>query len=254
MIVSDLLKRQDGIRHGFFTRRGGVSEGLYHSLNCGLGSNDDKAKVLENRGRAAAKLGVEAGRLLTMRQVHSVRVVTVSTPLPDDRGDEADAMVTKEKGLAIGILTADCAPVLFSDMEAGVIGAAHAGWRGAKGGILSAVVEAMEALGARRDRICAAIGPAISRSAYEVGADFEAAFVSEDEASRAFFHNDGAGGKSHFDLPTYCASRLREAGVAHQEDLGLCAYADESLFFSFRRATHRQEADYGRQISAILLM
>ncbi|NJM33793.1 MAG: peptidoglycan editing factor PgeF [Rhodomicrobium sp.] len=254
MIVSDLLKQQNGVRHGFFTRRGGVSKGLYRSLNCGLGSNDDPAHVHENRLRAAAKLGAEPDRLLTMRQVHSARVISVGSAVPHDRGYEADAMVTRERGLAIGILTADCTPILFADMEAGVIGAAHAGWRGAKAGIIVAVVEAMEALGARRSRIYAAIGPAISQPAYEVGAEFEAAFAGEDEANRAFFRNAGSSGKAHFDLTGYCTKKLQEAGVGHIENLGLCTYADESLFFSYRRATHRGEPDYGRQISAIVLM
>lgn len=254
MIVSDLLKDMDGIRHGFFTRQGGVSKGIYGSLNCGLGSNDRAEDVHENRKSIATKLGIEAGRLVTVRQVHGNNAIEAEAPWPPGSAPEGDAMVTATRGLALGILTADCTPILFADPEARVVGAAHAGWRGAKTGIIESVIDAMERKGARRGRICATIGPTISQDAYEVGADFEAAFTADDDANRAFFATAKSGGKPHFDLPGYCLARLKRSGLAQIENLGLCTYKNESLLFSYRRSLHRNEPDYGRQISAIVLV
>ncbi len=254
MIVSDLLKHQNGVRHGFFTRQGGVSDGIYDSLNCGAGSSDKPGNVKENRLRVAASLGTDPGRLLTVRQAHSNVAIVAEKPWPPGRLPEADAIVTASQQLAIGILTADCMPILFADDEAGVIGAAHAGWRGAKDGIIEATIAAMEKLGARRDRIVAALGPAISQSAYEVGAEFEASFAAEDQSNQRFFTKPADHAKPRFDLPRYCLKRLEESGIGNMDNLGICTYANKSLFFSYRRSVHRKEPDYGRQISAIVLM
>jgi YfiH family protein len=253
MIVSDLLKSEEGVRHGFFTREGGVSEGIYSSLNCGFGSGDDPDKVHENRVRAAAKLGVDADHLVTVRQVHGDRAVIADKPWQRNGSPEADAIVTATRGLAIGILTADCTPILFCDAEAGVIGAAHAGWKGARKGIVGATLDAMEQLGARRDSIRAVIGPTISLKAYEVGEDFRTNFVEAAPQNETFF-SLVSGGNPHFDLPAYCQKQLRDCGCSFIEDLRMCTYENESLFLSFRRTTHRGEADYGRQISAIVLL
>lgn len=254
MIVSDLLKEQSGIRHGFFTREGGVSGGIYASLNCGFGSGDAAAHVRENRARVAGKLGTRAAQLVTVRQVHSNRVIVADAAWAPDAAPEADAIVTATPSLATGILTADCTPLLFADAEAGVVGAAHAGWKGAKAGIIEAVIDAMEGLGAHRDRICIAIGPAISAAAYEVGPEFEAAFLADAPANRKYFTSPGNGQRPHFDLPLYCRDRAVEAGISSIDSLGRCTYQNESLFFSFRRSIHRSEPDYGRQISAIVIL
>jgi purine-nucleoside/S-methyl-5'-thioadenosine phosphorylase / adenosine deaminase len=254
MIVSDLLKEQNGVRHGFFTREGGVSDGIYSSLNCGAGSRDKPANVRQNRLRVAAKLGAEPDMLLTVRQVHSDTAIFVERPWPSDSQPEGDAIVTNAHLLAIGILTADCTPILFADAEAGVIGAAHAGWRGAKNGIIESTVAAMERLGAARDRIFASVGPTISQLAYEVGDDFEANFLADAASNGSFFTRPSEGAKPHFDLPRYCLKRLKESGLRYCEVLGLCTYENESLFFSYRRSVHREEPDYGRQISAIVLV
>lgn len=254
MIVSDLLKEQNGIRHGFFTRLGGVSEGIYASLNCGLGSGDAQDKVIENRARVASILGTVPGQLLTVRQVHGKDAVTAKKPWDYAQSPEADAMVTATPGLALGVLSADCTPLLFADAEARVVGAAHAGWRGAKAGVIASVVAAMERLGAHRERICIAIGPTISQAAYEVGPEFEQAFVAEDEDNRQYFASHGADGRAHFDLPGYCLQRARAAGTEYVENVARCTYADDSAFFSYRRSVHRTEPDYGRQISAIVIM
>jgi purine-nucleoside/S-methyl-5'-thioadenosine phosphorylase / adenosine deaminase len=254
MIVSDLLKEQDNIRHGFFTRQGGVSTGIYESLNCGYGSGDKSKCVRENRKRVAAKLGIEHNNVLTVRQVHSSRALVADTGWVQESLPEADAIVTAEHGVGIGVLTADCTPVLFCDAAAPVIGAAHAGWRGAKGGVIESVIREMENLGARRERICAAVGPAISQAAYEVGEEFREDFLAEDESNAAFFSDNGNKGKPHFDLPGYCQKRLRLAGIGSIEQMGLCTYGDESLFYSYRRSIHRGEVDYGRQISAIVIL
>lgn len=239
------------LRHGFFTRKGGASSGIFSGLNCGPGSSDLSEAVAINRARAAQALGADAGQLVTVHQVHSSRVVSVTGPLADPR-PEADAMVTATPGLVLGVLTADCQPVLFADTEAGVIGAAHAGWRGALYGVLEATVAAMEALGAHRGRIKAAIGPTISQSAYEVGPEFVDRFQADDDGSSAFFTR-AANGRALFDLPGYSLNRLRTAGVAHVIWTGHCTFHDEDRFFSYRRSVHRAEADYGRLMSAIRL-
>jgi hypothetical protein len=243
----------DGIRHGFFTRQGGVSGGIYASLNCGSGSRDDPANVKENRARVAEILGVESNNLLSLYQKHSAEAVIADKPWKDGKSPEADAMVTATPGLALGVLTADCAPVLLCDGEARVIGAAHAGWRGALSGIVEATVAAMFKLGARPERICAAIGPAISQKAYEVGTDYKESFLAEEPESEAFFITDESSGEPHFDLSGYVAERLARAGVGAIDDLGLCTYCDETRLFSYRRSQHHGEDDYGRQISAIVL-
>jgi YfiH family protein len=260
MVTPDKMKLQasslaalPGVRHGFFTRQGGVSSGVYASLNCGPGSRDDAANVAENRARVAELLGTEASRLITLFQKHSAEAVIADKPWKDGKAPEADAIVTAKPGLAIGVLTADCAPVLFCDADARVIGAAHAGWRGALSGIVEATVKAMKKLGAKPERITAAIGPAISQEAYEVGAEFMQAFMADEPDSGAFFVTDEGTGEPHFDLPAYVADRLTRAGVGAITDLGHCTYCEESRLFSYRRSQHHGEEDYGRQISAILL-
>jgi len=243
----------DGVRHGFFTRQGGVSSGIYASRNCGPGSRDDAANVMENRARVAELLRAKPGGLITVFQKHSADAVIAEKPWSLDKAPEADAIVTAKTGLAIGVLTADCAPVLFCDGAARVIGAAHAGWRGALSGIVEATVEAMRTLGARPERITAVIGPAISQKAYEVGSDFVERFLAKEPESSAFFITDEGSGEPHFDLPAYVGERLARAGVGAIADLGLCTYCEETRLFSYRRSQHHGEDDYGRQISAILL-
>lgn len=241
-----------GVSHGFFGRQGGVSEGLYSSLNAGLGSSDDREAVLENRGRIAAALG--SGELLSVHQIHSPDVVTVEAPWAPGQGPQADAMVTTRRGIALGILTADCAPILFADPEAGVIGAAHAGWKGALTGVAEATVTAMVALGARTERIRAAVGPCIGPESYEVGPEFEARFLAELGAGAArFFRRPDPAGRPYFDLPGFVAHRLESAGLGAVEILGLDTFARPDDFFSFRRTTHRGEGDYGREVAAIML-
>ncbi len=239
------------LRHGFFTRKGGASSGIFAGLNCGAGSSDQAEAVRINRSRVAEAMGVAPERLLSLHQVHSDRVLTVDAPLAAPR-PRADAMVSATPGLALGVLSADCQPVLLSDARAGVIGAAHAGWRGTLGGVLEATIGAMEELGARRDRIHAVIGPCISQRAYEVGEDFLETFLAEDPALMRFFAN-GENGRYMFDLPGFGLYRLREAGIGEALWTGHCTYSDEGRFYSYRRATHRNEADYGRLISAIAL-
>jgi hypothetical protein len=253
MIEAHNLSRIADIRHGFFTRRGGCSTGIYASLNCGLGSRDEPESVARNRLHVATSLGLSAGELLTVYQVHSPTVVTVTSPWTRDDTPKADAMATATPGVGLGILTADCAPVLFADGAAGVIGAAHAGWRGALGGVCEATIAAMAALGARADRIAVAIGPTISKANYEVGAEFHAAFLAESPGLDRFFTPSSRAGRHMFDLPGFIEHRLAAAGVASIERIDLCTYAGEEDFFSYRRATHRNEPDYGRQISAITL-
>ena len=240
-------------RHGFFTRKGGASSGIFAGLNCGFGSTDQAEIVAINRARVAEAMGVGADGLLSVHQVHSPDVVTV-TPPPGDPAErpKADAMVTRLPGVALSVLTADCQPVLFSDPEGGVIGAAHAGWRGAMTGVLEATVDAMEAIGASRARIRAAIGPTISQAAYEVTEDFLQTFLAEDQDNSRFFAN-GQNGRYQFDLPAYGLHRLRGAGIGHAEWIGHCTYADPDRFFSYRRTTHAGEADYGRLIASIRL-
>jgi YfiH family protein len=254
MIESERLRDESGgIRHGFFTRQGGVSEGLYASLNCGLGSADARDAVSENRARVARRLGGAAGGVLTVHQMHSPVALIVDEPWPS-APPKADALVTRTPGLVVGALSADCAPLLFADREAKVVAAAHAGWRGAIGGIIEATLDAMETSGARRDRISAVIGPSVSQDAYEVGSEFRASFEDEDPANAAFFSKGADEAHFQFDLPAYCLKRLRRAGVQDCESLGLCTYANESEFFSYRRSVHAGEPDYGRQISAILVL
>ena len=240
-----------GVAHGFFGRDGGVSTGLYASLNCGPGSRDDSAAVAQNRARVAAALA-PATKLVGLAQVHSPFVHLVGPEWDTAHYPEGDAMATATPGLGLSILTADCAPVLFADARAGVIGAAHAGWKGAFGGVVEATIAAMESLGAQRDDIHAAIGPCISAANYEVGADFRARFVEADAANARFF-TPGRPDHHHFALERYVAARLEAADLASVLPLGVCTYPAENGFFSFRRATHAGAADYGREISAILL-
>jgi hypothetical protein len=260
MVTPDKMKFQaaslaaiEGVRHGFFTRQGGVSTGIYASLNCGPGSRDDAANVAENRTRVAEILGIEPSHLITLFQIHSAEALRADKPWKDGKAPEADAIVTAKRGLAIGVLTADCAPVLLCDGEARVIGAAHAGWRGALTGIVEATVKAMVKLGANPERIAAVIGPTISQEAYEVGSGFRDQFITQEPDSAAFFITDEGSGEPHFDLPGYVGERLSRAGVATIADLGLCTYCEETRLFSYRRSQHHGENDYGRQISAILL-
>jgi YfiH family protein len=243
-----------GISHGFFTREGGVSSGFYASLNGGIGSRDSSTDVAENRARMAAALGVEPNCLLTAYQIHSPHVVVAVSPWTLEARPRADGIVTQTLGLAVGVSTADCGPVLFVEPRARVVGAAHAGWRGALAGIVEATVAAMERLGAARGEIRAALGPMIRQHNYEVGPDLINRFSAEDPASGPFFAPASRPGHALFDLGGYVATRLRRAGVDHVEDVGLCTYADQALFFSYRRATHRAEDDYGRHINAIALL
>jgi len=237
------------VPHGFLGRRGGVSTGVCAGLNVGLGSDDDREAIAENRRRAIAAVAPGA-RLVTVHQVHSPTALIVTEPWPDDARPRADAMATDRPGLALGILTADCAPVLLADEQANVVGAAHAGWRGAFGGVIEQVVQAMESLGARRGRIAAAIGPAVARRSYEVDEAFYRRFAEADPANDLFF-TPGRDGHHQFDLEGFVAARLAEAGIGRVEALGLDTYSDPDRFFSFRRATHRGEPDYGRQVSLI---
>jgi YfiH family protein len=239
--------------HGFFGRAGGVSDGLYASLNCGLGSKDAPERVRANRAQIAAALGVAGAPVLTCHQVHSAEVVTVDRPWDAGAQPKADGLVTRTPGLVLGALAADCMPLLFADPRAGVIGAAHAGWRGALAGIAEATVAAMERLGARRDSIRVVIGPCISQAAYEVGPEFVAEFVANDPSNTRFFTEPQHGKRPHFDLPGYMAGRLSTLGLASAVSLGACTYAEPETWFSYRRTTHRGEPDYGRQISAITL-
>ena len=235
-------------RHGFFTRKGGASSGIFSGLNCGLGSSDQTEVVAINRARVLDAMGAE--HLVTVHQTHSAIALPVSGPLAHPI--EADAMVTATRGAALGILTADCQPVLFADTHAGVIGAAHAGWKGAKNGVLEATLDAMEALGADRRNIHAAIGPCISQAAYEVGPEFFETFTDDDPEARRFFAT-GARDRMLFDLPAYGLWRLRRAEIGHAEWCGLCTYASPDRFFSYRRSFHAGDADYGRLISVICL-
>ena len=235
-------------RHGFFTRKGGASSGIFAGLNCGLGSSDQTEVVAINRARVLDAMG--ADHLVTVHQTHSAIALPVTGPL--DHPVEADAMVTATRGVALGILTADCQPVLFADAGAGVIGAAHAGWKGAKGGVLEATLDAMESMGADRRHIHAAIGPCISQSAYEVGPEFFETFTDDDPETRRFFAN-GKGDRMLFDLPAYGLWRLRRANVGHAEWCGQCTFAAPDRFYSYRRSTHARDADYGRLISVIRL-
>lgn len=238
------------IRHGFFTRRGGASSGVFSGLNCGPGSSDQREAVALNRSRVADAMGVTPDALISVHQVHSADVVTVTEPLAEKL--RADALVTDQPGLALAVLTADCQPVLFADAQAGVVGAAHAGWRGALDGVLDATLDAMEALGASRAATTAVIGPSISQRAYEVGPEFLDDFMTEDADNARFFAN-GNGDRLLFDLPGYGLHRLRRAGIGQAEWTRHCTYDDPDRFYSYRRTTHAGEADYGRLISVIRL-
>ena len=256
-LQADILRDVD---HGFFGRTGGVSQGVFASLNCGPGSGDNRAAVVENRRRVSRALGEDVS-LVNAGQIHGTQVVTVTKPWPigETAADDpkfiplGDAMVTAVPGSALGILTADCAPVLFVDTEAGVIGAAHAGWKGALAGVIDSTVVAMGKLGARRERIVAAVGPCISLANYEVDDGFRARFLEADKGNDRFFGEGTRAAHCQFDLPAYVTQRLNSAGLARVEQLTPCTYARDADFFSFRRATHRGEKDYGRQISAIVL-
>ena len=241
-------------RHAFFTRRGGISEGLFASLNCGLGSGDDRAKVAQNRARAAADIGVAADRLVTCYQVHGTEVIAVARPWVPEEAPRADAMVTTTPGIALGVLAADCAPVLFVDPEARVAGAAHGGWKGALAGVMEATVAAMARLGAHPERIRAGIGPCIAQPSYEVGMEFRDRFLADAPENTRFFVAAAREGRCRFDLPGFIAARLARLGLAAVEQTGQDTAADEGRFFSYRRACLKGERDYGRALAAIALL
>lgn len=245
--------RSQRIAHGFFSRVGGVSSGIYRGLNCGPGSDDDPNKVRENRNQAAQSLGTTENRLLSLYQIHSAEVVTVTEPWTRENAPQADAMVTTVPGLALGILTADCGPVLFWDEEAGVIGAAHAGWKGALTGVIEATTTAMIAKGADRTRIAATLGPTISQAAYEVGPVFKSRFIEEDQDYAHFFKPSTKPNHAMFDLPGFILKKLQDAQIGNRTWLGHCTYNDPTLYYSYRRTTHLGEADYGRNLSAVML-
>ena len=243
-----------GLRHAFFTRRGGVSSGVYASLNGGVGSRDAPEAVAANRARMAEAVGVAPEWLVIPYQVHSPDVVAISAPWAPDARPRCDGLVTATPGLALGVTGADCAMILFADSEARVIGAAHAGWKGALFGVVEATVEAMLPLGAKRSQIAAALGPCIAQASYEVGPEFVAAYDEADPGSARFFVPSVNDGRSMFDLHGYIGARAARAGISEFEDCGLDTYADEARFFSYRRTTHRKEPDYGRLVSAIALV
>ena len=254
MLQASSLATVPRIRHAFFTRSGGVSQGVYASLNGGVGSSDAPDKVAENRARMAAALGVSADRLLTPYQIHSPDVVVADAPWTHDTRPRADAVVTRLPRLAIGVSTADCGPLLFADSEAGVIGAAHAGWRGALTGVIEATAAAMERLGANRSNITAALGPTIRQQNYEVGPEFVERFLAADQSNSRYFEPSDRAGHAMFDLARYIAECVQRAGIEQFEDLGLCTYAEPDQFFSYRRTTRSGEPDYGRHINAIALV
>ena len=249
----DALKSKN-IAHGFFGRQGGFSEGIFASLNCGLGSGDDRATVVRNRGVVAQALGAKKPAIVTAFQVHSAEAIIVTKPWPHDERPQVDGMVTNVPGLILGTLTADCGPLLFADAAAGVIGAAHAGWKGALTGVSDATILKMESLGAKRQNIVAVLGPTISKAAYEVGPEFRARFVAAASDTAAFFTDSMKKDHYMFDLPGYLTTRMKAFGVGEVIDSGLCTYSDSAAYFSYRRATHAQEKDYGRQIAAITLI
>jgi YfiH family protein len=253
MIAAPSLAGLPGIRHGFFTRTGGVSDGIYASLNGGVGSRDAAAKVAENRARVAAALAVRPERLLTAYQTHSADVVTADVPWSPDARPRADAIVTRTRGLAIGVTTADCGPILFADAQAGVVGAAHAGWRGALHGVLEATITAMERCGAERGRMVVALGPMIRQPNYEVGPEFVARFTAAETANARFFKASARADHALFDLAGYIAARLRRCGIERIEDIGRCTYGEPAEFFSYRASTHRGEPDYGRHVNAVAM-
>jgi polyphenol oxidase len=252
MLTADQLKHS-GIAHGFFTRGGGHSTGIFASLNCGLGSGDDSEVVQKNRDIVARQLGIAAPNLVTAWQVHGTDVAHVTKPWDISNRPKVDAMVCATPGIALGILTADCGPILFADPEAGVIGAAHAGWKGALAGVAATTVSTMETLGARRTHMTAVIGPTISQANYEVGPDFPKPFLAADPHAQKFFKSSVKKDHYMFDLPAYLVAQMEQLGIAEVVNLGPCTYQDEARFFSYRRATHRGETDYGRLVSAIAL-
>jgi YfiH family protein len=252
MLASSLLSAIPGIRHAFFTREGGVSDGVYDSLNGGLGSNDEPARVAENRRRMAEQLGVAPSHLLSVHQIHSPDAVVATGPWDGPVRPKADAIVTRNEGLAIGVTTADCGPILFVDPKARVIGAAHAGWKGALTGVLESTIDAMEKLGADRSGMVAAIGPLIRQPSYEVGHEFVERFIEADAENALFFLPAERNGHAMFDLAGFIRMRLENAGILMIDDLGIDTYADER-FFSYRRSVHRKEPDYGRHVHAIVL-
>lgn len=253
MVQSQLLSECSGIRHAFFTRDGGVSNGIYASLNGGVGSNDDASHVTENRARMARHLDVTPDRFLSAYQIHSPQVVVADTPWTNDARPKADAIVTTTPGLAIGVSTADCGPLLFADEKARVIGAAHAGWRGAFSGVIENTIEAMEKLGADRSNIKISLGPLIRQANYEVSQDFVDQFVRENESHSRFFVPADREGHAMFDLPGFIAARIEKSRIGQFQDLDLCTYADPDRFYSYRRSTHLVQPDYGRHINAIVL-
>ncbi len=253
MIEAEQLKLE-GVAHGFFTRGGGHSTGIFASLNCGFGSGDDTDLVKLNRDVVARALGIAEGHVVSAHQVHSADVVEVTEVWPLEGRPKVDGLVCRTKGIGLGVLTADCGPVLFADAAAGVIGCCHAGWKGAVGGVTDATVIAMEKLGARRDNIIAVLGPTISQAAYEVGPEFPKPFLAQSSAHGSFFVPSVKAGHFMFDLPGYLRQRMKGLGLKAVDDLALCTYSDEARFYSYRRATHRSEADYGRLISAIALV
>lgn len=252
-LTTGVLNRIEGVRHAFFTRNGGVSQGIYASSNCGFGSRDAAAAVAENRARAMRRIDADPAKLVTLSQVHSADVVEVAAPWRRGDAPRADAMVTRVPGIVLGILTADCAPVLFADAEARVVGAAHAGWRGALSGVLEATVAAMCRMGASPRGIVAAIGPAIGRASYEVGPEFPAPFLAQDASNSAFFFPAETPGRHLFDLKGYAAARLAAAGLSEVAVLPNDTRMENRRFFSYRRACLRGEPNYGRQLSAILV-
>ncbi|WP_020185999.1 peptidoglycan editing factor PgeF [Methylopila sp. 73B] len=252
-VQSEALVALPGVRHAFFTRQGGVSTGVLSSLNGGLGAKDDPANVHENRRRMAATLGLDAGRIALPWQVHSADVAVATAPWTRETAPHVDAVVVTIPGLAAGVTIADCGPILFADAEARVVAAAHAGWQGAFKGVAEATLARMEKLGARRERVVAALGPCIRQASYEVGPEFAARFAAVDAENARFFAPSGKPGHALFDLGGYVVARLKAAGVGTVEDLGLDTYADEERFFSYRRMTHRGEDDYGRLVAAIAL-
>jgi len=253
MITLKALDGEPAVRHAFFTRQGGVSNGLFAALNCGFGSGDKVENVARNRALAAARLDLPSERLVSCHQVHGTTVITVERPWRREDNPRADGMVTRVPGIALGILAADCAPVLFADRESGVVGAAHGGWRGALAGVMEATVAAMVELGARADRVRAGIGPCIAQPSYEVGPEFEGAFAADGSENRAFFMPAARPGHFLFDLPGYIAHRLGGLGLAAVECSGRDTAAEEDSFFSYRRACLRGEKDYGRGLAAIAL-
>ncbi len=252
MIQTDALA-SPSLSHGFFTRQGGHSTGIFSSLNCGMGSGDARQSVLKNRATVAEAMHVAPDALLSAWQIHSPDVQVVSKPWETEERPRVDALVTRTRGLALGVLTADCGPVLFADPAAGVIGAAHAGWKGALTGVTTRTLEAMEGQGAQRARIVAVIGPMISKAAYEVGPEFPSRFTDAESSNARFFTPSSRAGHFLFDLPGYLENRLKADGAGEVVNLALCTFSDEELFFSYRRTTHRNEKDYGRLISAISL-